>query len=181
MRDWLILLALAVTWLAASSAVGYWIFTKFPVVRQFSVSTRFTAGVIVAIPLGLGLLDVALYATGGNDATISKVMLSVRSSRPLVALSTAYSFGVLLGHFFFPTFVEDASTIGDVLGRMLVVLSPTGYALFVIGLGNGTLQAHKVALETGGQIAFASYMTGLFVLGGIAGKYVLPQHLILVA
>ena len=33
----------------------------------------------MAIPLGLGMIDVYLYYVGGNEATISAVMLEIRA------------------------------------------------------------------------------------------------------
>lgn len=136
-----------------------------------------TPFIIVAIPLGLGMIDVYLYYVGGNEATISAVMLEIRASRPLVALALAWSIGVFLGHLFFPVFTAQGPPTSEVIARMFVVLSPTIYALIIIGAGNGTNEAHTRALETGGQLPLAGYMSIALHLGGLAGKFGLPQHL----
>ena len=138
---------------------------------------RFTPLLIVSLPLLIGLIDVLLYTFGGNEATISKVMLNTAGNRPLVAMSTAYSFGVLFGHLFFPAYSNELPPTHEVIARMLVVLSPTFYAMVIIACGNGTARAHELALLRGGQIALAGYLIATAVAGGVVGKYALPQHL----
>lgn len=142
--------------------------------REMSQATPL---VIVGIPLILGMLDVALYYFGGNEATISKVMLNISGTRKLVALCTAWSLGVLMGHLFFPTFTERSPPAYEVVARMWLVLSPTVYALIIIGAGNGVAAAHSHALAHGGQLALAGYAVAAAVAGGVAGKLMLPQHL----
>lgn len=181
MRDWLILALAVLLWLALTTFLGHWLFSRVPSILPFAVSPRLTACIIVAIPIGLGLLDVGLYWLGGNDSTISAVMLAIRAGRVLVALSTAYSFGVLLGHLFFPEFTTSFPAPYEVIARMVFVLSPTFYALIIIGAGNGTLEAHRHALESHGQLLLAVYMTGAAIVGGLLGKFALPQHLIIIA
>jgi hypothetical protein len=132
---------------------------------------------VVSLPLLIGLLDFALYKIGGNEATISKVLLNNALNRPLVALSTAYSVGVLLGHLFFPVYGEDMPPGYEVIARMLVALSPTFYALVIIGAGGAAAGAHYHALLRGGQPLLAAYMIAAATVGGVAGKFVLPQHL----
>lgn len=139
--------------------------------------TRLTPLLIVAIPLILGLIDVCLYYFGGNDATFSRVMLNLSKNRPLVALSTAYSFGILMGHFFFPTWTERSPPTYEVLARLVVVLSPTFYAMIIIGAGNGVAKMHDEVLEAGGQWPMVGYVLFGFVAGGVAGKFALPQHI----
>lgn len=134
--------------------------------------------IIVAMPLALGLLDIGLYRLGGNEATISKVMLDASVRQPLVALSTAYSFGVLMGHFFFPTHADCAPPTYEVIARMVVVLSPTVYAMIIIGANDMATIAHKQALEQGGQTSLALYTTAAFIVGGFFGRLVLPQHIL---
>lgn len=137
---------------------------------------NWTPFIVVAIPLLLGALDVFLYWTGGNSATISWVMLTRRASQPLVALSTCYSFGVLLGHFFLPQFTNTSPPAYLVIARMWFALSPTIYALIIIAFDNGTLEAHRKALQSGGQGLFALYMSLAFHAGGVVGCFVLAQH-----
>lgn len=139
---------------------------------------EWTPLLIVALPLTMGMIDVALFKIGGNDATISKVMLDASVRQPLVALSTAYSFAVLMGHFFFPTWADAAPPAHEVIARMVVVLSPTIYALIIIGADNGAAAAHKRALEFGGQLPLAGYMMLAMIVGGLAGKFILPQHVL---
>lgn len=131
---------------------------------------------IVALVPGLGLLDYGLYRLGGNEATFSKVMLDARLRQPLVALLTAYSVGVMLGHFFLPT-TAPAPPPHETVGRALCALSFTIYGLIIIWADNGGAAAHKRALEAGGHAAFAGYMLAAVVVGGLVGALVLPQHL----
>jgi hypothetical protein len=140
-----------------------------------AINPRVTAVMIAAIPITLGLLDVALYKFGGNESTISFVMLSARAARPLVALSTVYSFAVLIRHFYFPEFVPAGPPAYEVVARMFVVLSPTIYAIIILANGNGTLAAHQRALEAGGQYPFAGYVLAASVAGFVMGRF-LPQH-----
>lgn len=135
-----------------------------------------TPVIIVLIPLILGLLDVLLYWMGGNESTISWVMLSVRNKYPLAALSTAYTLGVFLGHLYFPKFVDQGPPVHEVLARMMVGLSPTFYALIITSAGNGVNAAHTRALESGGQMVFAAWMLLAVVGGGTVGAFVLSQH-----
>lgn len=139
---------------------------------------EWTPVIIVALPLLIGLIDLALFYTGGNEATISAIMLDIRTSRPLVALSTSYSAGVLFGHLFFPEFTDKSPPPHEVIARMVVILSPTIYALILIGHANGSLEAHRRALEAGGQLLFAVYMNLALIAGGLAGKFGLPQHVV---
>ncbi len=134
-----------------------------------------TPVIVILIPLSLGALDVFLYWTGGNDATISRVMLGVRYKYPLAALSTAYTLGVFLGHLYFPRVALIGPSSREVLARMAVALSPAFYSLIVTSEG-GANEAHKRALESGGQIVFAAWMLLAIILGGIVGALVLAQH-----
>lgn len=134
-----------------------------------------TPVIVIMIPLVLGALDVFLYWTGGNEATISRVMLGVRYKYPLAALSTAYTLGVFLGHLYFPRAVLVGPSTREVLGRMMVALSPAFYSLIVTSEG-GANEAHKRALEAGGQLVFAAWMLLSIVFGGIVGALVLAQH-----
>lgn len=131
--------------------------------------------IVILIPLVLGALDVFLYWVGGNDATISRVMLGVRYKYPLAALSTAYTLGVFLGHLYFPRTALEGPSTREVLGRMMVALSPAFYSLIVTSEG-GANEAHKRALESGGQLVFAAWMLLAIICGGLVGALVLAQH-----
>jgi hypothetical protein len=154
MRDWILLALLLGLWLVLSALLGRHVFTRFPGAVPFAVNPRLTAFVIVLVPVLLGVLDVLLYACGGNESTISYVMLSASACRPTVALATCYTFGVLLSHLFLPV-NEDGPPAYEVIARMLFVLGPTFYGLVIIGAGNGTLSAHDRAIAAGGEPAFA--------------------------
>jgi hypothetical protein len=175
MRDWLLLTLLLGLWLVLGALLGRHVLTRFPAAVPFAVNPRLTAFVIVATPLLLGLLDVLLYALGGNESTISYVMLSASACRPTVALATCYTFGVLLSHLFLPV-NEDGPPRYEVLARMMFVLGPTFYGLIIIGAGNGTLAAHDRAIAAGGQAAFAGKLLAAVSVGGLMGR-LLPQHL----
>jgi hypothetical protein len=132
---------------------------------------------VVSLPLLIGLLDYLLYRVGGNEATISKVLLNTAGTRPLVAISTAYSVGVLMGHLFFPAFGEEEPPGFEVIARMIVALAPTFYAMVIIGGGGAAQFAHSHALIRGGQWLLAVYLLLAAAAGGLVGKFVLPQHL----
>lgn len=135
--------------------------------------------IIVGIPLLLALIDILLYWSGGNEATISKVMFDISSSRRMVALSTGYSAGLLLGHFFFPAYTIKYPPTYEIIARMVWALSPTFYAMIIIGAGNGVTQSHEVALEHGGQLLLAAYMLTSIIIGGLVGKYIICQHIMI--
>lgn len=132
--------------------------------------------IICVIPIGLGLLDVLLFWLGGNEATISWVMLVRRASQPIVGLSTCYSFGMLLTHFYLPS-VGESPRPYQIVARLLVALSPTFYAIVIIAFDNGTLEAHRKVLAAGGSKTYALYMSAAVHFGGFVGWAVLPQHL----
>lgn len=71
---------------------------------------RWTALLIVAVIVGLIVYDLIAYAVAGNDATISKVMLTINQEHPAFGLMFTFSFGVLVGHLFLPQTV----TVNDV-------------------------------------------------------------------
>lgn len=61
-----------------------------------------TALVIVAVIVGLIVYDLVVYATVGNDATLSKTLLDVSRQSAAFALSFVFALGVLVGHLFLP-------------------------------------------------------------------------------
>lgn len=138
---------------------------------------RLTPLLIVGTPFIIGAIDIFLYYRGGNEATISKVMLNHAGNRPFVGAAVVYSFGVLIGHFYFPTFVEQTAPMYELIGRMMLVLAPTFYAMIIIAAGNGTMSAHNHALIVNGQLSYAGILILAGIAGGVAGKYALPQHL----
>jgi hypothetical protein len=139
------------------------------------MSERWTQIIIVALPLLIGLLDYFLLRVGGNAATISAFMLRLRMEQPYVALSTAYSFAVLMGHLFFPDFTEKTPPGYEVIARMFFVLSPTFYAMIMILFGDPPDVTE--ILKPGAQWWFAAKMLAASIIGGLAGHYGLPQHL----
>jgi hypothetical protein len=137
---------------------------------------RLTPSIIVASPLFLGLVDLALFKLLGDDATISKTMLRAAAERPLVALSTTYSFGVLIGHLFFPAFKADCVPVAEILARMIVILSPTIYALIMVATSNAEADRVHKALISQSQYWLAAEIMLAFFVGGCGGKFGLPQH-----
>lgn len=138
---------------------------------------KWTQIIIVSLPLMIGLLDVALLKLGGNQVTISRVALKISLQQPMVALAICYSFAVLIGHLFFPETTRESPPYHETIGRMFVVLSPTIYAMIIIYAGDGAAKIHKETIRPAGQQwVFASYMLLVAILGGIAGRYGLPQH-----
>lgn len=138
---------------------------------------KLTPLLIVALPLAIGILDVILYKWGGNEATISWVMLSISFKQPLVPLSVFYSFAVLMGHCFFPEYTHTPPPAYEVVARMFLVLSPAIYSLIIIGAGNGSAEANRTALRAWGEPGFALWMVVAALVGLAAGHYGLPQHL----
>lgn len=69
---------------------------------------RFTAFMIVGATVFLVLYDLVTYAVAGNDATISRVMLTMTEQNPAFAIFVSMNFGVLIGHLFLPQRVSDA-------------------------------------------------------------------------
>lgn len=136
---------------------------------------KWTPVIIVALPLIIGLMDVALLHWGSNKATISYTMLKISTHHPLVPLSITYSFAVLMGHLFFPEMRANDQPAYETVARMFVVLSPTVYSMVIIAYGNRIEGLHREALS-GDRWVFAFYMIVAAVLGGIAGRYGLPQH-----
>ena len=138
---------------------------------------RWTPLLIVALPLAIGLLDLFLYKLGGNQATISWVMLTTAAKDPFVALSTCYSFAVLMGHCFFPKVGTEPPMAYVVIARMLVVLSPTLYLMVIIAFGGGEgAEEARGLLRSGGSWGFAGWMLLAGIAGGVAGHVGLPQH-----
>jgi len=63
-----------------------------------------TSTVFVATVASFALLayDLMAYLDGGNDATISKVILDASRDWPIIPLIVGLIFGLLSGHFFWP-------------------------------------------------------------------------------
>jgi hypothetical protein len=136
-----------------------------------------TPYVLAGLPLILALVDFAMYRLSGNDATFSKVLLDVRLKHPIVALSTCYSFGMLLTHCFIPKIGEPPPDY-VVVARMIVFLSPTFSAIVLIAFtGRDTLEQQRKSLEAAGQLGFAGLMLIALIAGGAAGHFGLAQHL----
>lgn len=64
----------------------------------------FTALVVAAVVVGLIVYDLVAYAIGGNDATLSRVLLSRGAG---FALWFVFGLGMLVGHLFLPQRVRD--------------------------------------------------------------------------
>ncbi len=58
--------------------------------------------VIPFIPVLTLAYDAVAYAVGGNDATISRVLLTWAAEYAPLPLALAFGFGVLFGHLFVP-------------------------------------------------------------------------------
>lgn len=135
---------------------------------------HWTPAIIVMLPLFIGLLDVLLLRVGTNKATISYTALKISTVHPLVPLSLSYSFAVLMGHLFFPDLKADENPTSETVARMFLVLSPTIYCMIVIGMGASVELKRDALNQHGWQLA--GLMLVASVLGGLAGRYGLPQH-----
>lgn len=178
MRNWLTFAAALALWLTLTYWLADFAINKQTLVKLLPVNPQFTAFLIVCVLPMLGALDVGLAVQGGNSATISWVMLKVRVKDPLAALAVVYSFGLFVGHCYFPTEGLPPPPY-QVIARMFVGLSPTFYAMTVIGWGGSeAVDAHKHYLESGGQLVFACYNVLAGLAGGLMGHFVLAQHLV---
>lgn len=61
-----------------------------------------TGLVVFGIAVGTALYDLLAYVFGGDEATISKIFLSLSQINPFWMLIVAYISGLLTGHFFLP-------------------------------------------------------------------------------
>ena len=178
MRTWLTLAVATVAWLLLTVYIANFALSRQTLIRLPAVNHQTTAFLIVVILPALGMLDVGLAVQGGNSATISWVMLGVRVKDPLAALAVVYSFGLFVGHCYFPAVGVPPPPGYQVVARMFIGLSPTFYAMTVIGWGGSdAVEAHKHFLEAGGQAVFGCYTVAAGVAGGLMGHYVLAQHL----
>lgn len=61
-----------------------------------------TALVVTGVIVGLIVYDLVAFARGGNQATISRVLLDVSKGVGGFALCFVFGLGVLVGHLFLP-------------------------------------------------------------------------------
>ena len=61
--------------------------------------------VLVVAPFLFAWFDFVVYRNGGNESTISRVLLEVDFLTKYFALVAVFAAGILVGHFFFPQHV----------------------------------------------------------------------------
>lgn len=141
------------------------------------MNPRWTALITAAMLPFAGLLDLCFYWIGGNAATISAVMLSIRVKYPFVAYCVAYAFGMFLSHVFIPSGVSEAPAKIDVLARMIMAFSPIFSAIFVIASNDGgNAAAVEHVIDPSEQMRFALALVVSLLVGGLVGRFFLCQH-----
>jgi len=140
------------------------------------MNPRWTALITACMLPVAGLMDVLFYWIGGNAATISAVMLSIRVMYPSVAYCVAYAFGMFLAHVFIPSSAPLPSVV-EILARMIMAFAPIFSAIFVIAFGEGGNPADvQHILDPAEQTKFALGLLVALLVGGLVGRFVLCQH-----
>jgi hypothetical protein len=124
----------------------------------------------VYVVLGLlaltALADAVLFIVGGDDYTISRVMLGLNGQNSATAVLSGYTCGGVLAHLFCTSTNPEPSTAGLLLRAGLALLPVvvlagaiwTGAAWFVVDIDP------QVQIACG------------FVLGMVVGRALVPQH-----
>lgn len=93
-----------------------------------------TAGVILALPLLVGIFDLIAYKLGGNAATISRLSLQTAWEFPPYQWALCFEFGLLCAHLFVQS--PAARPLPAVASLILFVFGPVVvvFATLVAGL-----------------------------------------------
>jgi hypothetical protein len=112
------------------------------------------------------LADAVLFIVGGDDYTISRVMLGLQRQNSAIAILSGYTCGGVLAHLFCSTTKPEPSTAALLL-RAGVTLSPVVALAGAIWTGAawGTIGVPCELLIGCG-----------FVLGMVLGRTLVPQH-----
>ncbi len=175
MRDWITIALSALAWIALTVFLVGRFTHHFPIIRQVAISARTTAIIVAAILPVLGLMDVLFAKMGGNEATVSAVMLTIRVKFPLVAKCVSYSFGLFVGHVFFPSAEPEAPEMHEIFARLIAALGPTFYAIILIASGDGQAAKEDITAPKS-QAIFAVEMLAWHIAGGLIGRFWLSQH-----
>ncbi len=141
------------------------------------MNPKWTAIIIAAILPVLALVDVMLYWIGGNAATISAVMLTIRVKYPIVAHSVAYAFGLFLGHVFFPCADTHEPKTIEVLAKLVTGIAPIISAMLIIAAGDGqSAVGQQHITDPVNQAKFACLHVMALIVGGLVGRFWLSQH-----
>lgn len=133
-----------------------------------------TPVLIVMLALGAGVLDIVLAHFRGNEGTISWAMLNAQSQSHILAGLCSYAFAGLMVHCFWPSEGVAPHPFG-ILWRALLFLAPVFYALELIA--RSTPDADGIIQVVPGKLPILAVMCCGALLGAIAAKLLVPQHL----
>lgn len=143
--------------------------------RRIRRVAEWTPLIVVGILVVCGLIDYALYRTGGNEATISYTLLTARVQNPAVAHLTAYMFGVFIGHVYYPSAAKVAPKEYIVLMWAVVTLSPVFAVCIGVAMGERAKPMEAIT-DPWNQIKFGLVDIASFIAGQLVGRFILKQH-----
>jgi hypothetical protein len=122
--------------------------------------------VVLSLLALTALADAVLFIVGGDDYTISRVMLGLNGQNSAIAVLSGYTCGGVLAHLFCSTTKPEPSTAALLL-RAGVTLLPVVVLVVAIWTGAawGVVDVPPMVLIVAG-----------FGLGAIAGRVLVPQH-----
>jgi hypothetical protein len=140
-------------------------------------ATREATGLFLfSTPILVILYDLVADEVGGNEATISKLMLDTYTAHPAFGWNAVFLTMMLIGHLFFPTYTQTAGW--------------REYTAFAIILANygvcawnlyGELHGKKMAVSPGSVWAWLKPELWVAVAGSLGlatGRFLVPQHLV---
>lgn len=136
---------------------------------------RWTAIITASILPVLGLADFVFAVVGGNEATISAVLLRIRAKFPMVAKCVSYSFGLFLGHVFNPTDSVRVPAGHEMLSRLMLAFGPIGYAIIMIAANDGANPDADITTPRN-RLLFGFTLLGYIAIGLAVGSTWLAQH-----
>lgn len=129
---------------------------------------------LFSTPIIVILYDLAAYELGGNEATISKLMLDTYTLHPVFGWNAVFLAMMLIGHLFFPTFTQAAGW--REYAAFAIIL--TNYAVCAWTL-HGELHG-KMTVSPGSIWAWIKPELWVAVAGALGlatGRFLVPQHL----
>ncbi len=139
------------------------------------MNPRWTAIIAASLLPALGLLDIFFAWIGGNAATFSAVLLTIRAKFPLVAKCVGYSGGLFLGHVFNPSDGTSYPSRHEQLARLVCALGPVFYAIILIASGDGQVPKSDLTSPRA-RLVFGLELLGWIAVGLFVGSTWLSQH-----
>ena len=141
-----------------------------------NIDNGMTVFIIFMFIFGFLLADFLLYYYRGNDATVSKTILAKAASSPLIVMTSSYTFGLMLGHFFLITTGEELTT-AVALKQLGIALIPTIIGLILL-FKVKTVENSVIISIFKNPIVTATVIVIGIILGMMAGHYLIPQHIL---